>query len=450
MLPLTPASMCITAVGRSNIRRCKETIEKEYNANIIYGDTDSVFFNVPEVKSIPETFEMGEKVKNRINKIFDKPLEVEFEKACKMLCLLKKNYSFWYYDPNTKDYKYNIHIKCEDRIKSKIESLLPKIMNQLKIGENEVTTETIANMLSTASGSSTASETLNALGLPPASKVMIRKEPALENKGNALSRRDKFKFMKKIYEKVLRAILVEMRDIDYVYDIIQQYILNLVTLEYSLEDLYTIKTVHTNYNTHNMYKTITDRMKQEEKAVYEGLKIEIIILKSSDKKKIGERAYTREELESISEPKKLVDIDYYIELLVTPIEEGLYQIAMKDIIEKRRSARYANLLDRLNKRFPYLQDARSLLCEKIRRNLSDPDWIKYLEIFSKNVEIVEEVENFNKKFRVFSDKPVTNLLMLIKIRRELMKELIESLNPAPKPDPKPASRTRDSKLRRKK
>jgi DNA polymerase elongation subunit (family B) len=426
MLPLTPASMCITAVGRDNIRKCKKIIEEEYKANVIYGDTDSVFFNIPGVNSIEQTFEMGKKIKDRINSIFERPLEIEFEKACKMLCLLKKNYSFWYYDQETKDYKYNIHINCEESLKKRVESILPKIMGQLKIGENKIFIDpTFPSTSSDSSINSSINLSINSPVNPSTNLrcVIIRKEPALENKGNALSRRDKFRFMKKLYERVLKAILVERQDMDNVYNIIQESILSLVTLNYNIDDLYTIKSVHTNYSNHSMYKTIVEKMKSEEKAVYEGLKIEIIILKSTEKKKIGESAFIREEAEKLSDLKKQVNIDYYIKLLVTPIEEGLYQIAMKDIIESKKSARYVGLLNRLKKRFPYIESARKVLEDNLSKKLSDIDWLRYLRTFSENPEIIEEIDEFDKDFRVSPDKPVTNLIKLIEIRRELLNEL---------------------------
>lgn len=403
MIPLTAASMCITAIGRENIRRIKEKIEKEYDANVIYGDTDSVFFNIPQVKSIAETFEIGNKITTEINKFLEKPLEVEFEKACKMLCLLKKKYSFWYYDPKSKDFKYNIFIQGIGKEKRNlIEPEIQKMIPNLSIGENKKIIKINDQDYS----------------------IIIKKEPALENKGNELSRRDKPRFLKKIYSKVLNAILVEEKNIDQIYDMIQEYIIDFITLNFDFEDLFTIKTVHTNYNKPNMYKTITDRMKSEEISIYEGLKIETIVLKTNDPKaKIGERTFIKEELLNIPEPKKRVDIEYYIELMITPIEENLFQIAMKKHIDELTIKKYERVLECILAKYPYIKKAKEIYSSERKYEPDCMEWLNKLMIFSDRRKEIEEMLKDDGKIKIST--PVTNMLRIIRTKKDVLQELQE-------------------------
>lgn len=105
MLPLPEAAKCITAKGRELINQCNEYLVKEHNALIVYNDTDSSLFKLPNITSHKQALEEGEIVKDKINKLFPKPLEVELEKTGLMLSIRKKKYAFWPIDEKTFTYK---------------------------------------------------------------------------------------------------------------------------------------------------------------------------------------------------------------------------------------------------------------------------------------------------------------------------------------------------------
>jgi DNA polymerase elongation subunit (family B) len=398
-LPLMPASMSITAVGRENIRKCKQKIEDTYKANIIYGDTDSLFFNIPGVKSIPETFEIGSRITKEINSQLEKPLEVEFEKACKMLCLMKKHYSFWYYDPKTKDYKYNIRIeglgeRSED--KQKIEEYAKK----LGIGVHNVKVN--------------------------GSLITIKKEPALEHKGNVLSRRDKSGFLKQIYEKVLKAILVESKTIQEVYDIIQEHMMRLLTFNYEIEELCIIKGVKTNYENTGMFKILTDRLKAGGMMIYEGMRLETVILKPDScefKTKIGERTFTKEEVCGMEEPKKLIDVKQYILSLEKPVEKELYQIGFKKVINELNKKKYERICKEIENEFPNVKGARELL-----KRQPDEEWLRDVYEYTKVKKLKAKIRTLMKDIMFTVETPVKNMLKIIEYKESLHNELKENFD----------------------
>lgn len=56
----TCVAACTTYVGRRSLLFAKETVEKEFNGEVIYGDTDSIFIKFP-TKDLVESMELGRK-----------------------------------------------------------------------------------------------------------------------------------------------------------------------------------------------------------------------------------------------------------------------------------------------------------------------------------------------------------------------------------------------------
>ena len=96
-LPCLAISSSVTAYGREMIDATKAKVEETYtiangypaNAQVIYGDTDSVMvrFGVPDVAT---AIRMGEEAAPEVSKIFKKPILLEFEKVYKPYLLLNK------------------------------------------------------------------------------------------------------------------------------------------------------------------------------------------------------------------------------------------------------------------------------------------------------------------------------------------------------------------------
>ena len=103
MLPLKCIAAAVTSVGRNMIIQTSEYAEKNFGANIVYGDTDSVMviFPVPdEVKSkgdlavMEYLFKKGEDASAEITNLFGHPVLLEFENIyTRYLLVSKKRYA---------------------------------------------------------------------------------------------------------------------------------------------------------------------------------------------------------------------------------------------------------------------------------------------------------------------------------------------------------------------
>jgi len=111
-LPCVEISASVTAYGREMIKTTKEVIEGEYtikngkkaDAEIIYGDTDSVMVNFG-VDTIEEAIEIGKEVAQFVSTKFPHPIKLEFEKVYfPWLLMSKKRYAgLWWTKPDKWD-----------------------------------------------------------------------------------------------------------------------------------------------------------------------------------------------------------------------------------------------------------------------------------------------------------------------------------------------------------
>ena len=104
-LPLKIISAATTASGRLYIKQAAEYVEKKYKGTVIYGDTDSIMFNIPGITGGKACITAGHAIAAEISKIYPNPIKFEFEKAGRILCITKKKYMYWKYDDwkGTKD-----------------------------------------------------------------------------------------------------------------------------------------------------------------------------------------------------------------------------------------------------------------------------------------------------------------------------------------------------------
>lgn len=111
-LPCIPISSSVTAFGRDMIELTREVVETKFtqakifkrygmdvggNAEIIYGDTDSVMINF-HVETVGEAMDLGKKAAAIVNTHFQKPINLAFEKIYYPYLLInKKRYigGFW-------------------------------------------------------------------------------------------------------------------------------------------------------------------------------------------------------------------------------------------------------------------------------------------------------------------------------------------------------------------
>jgi DNA polymerase elongation subunit (family B) len=90
MFPCLPVAVATTFNGRLAISQTKKFVEDTYGARVIYGDTDSVMLTFPGISTVPDAFEMGERVAAETTKIFPDTVVLEFEKIFYPYLLIKR------------------------------------------------------------------------------------------------------------------------------------------------------------------------------------------------------------------------------------------------------------------------------------------------------------------------------------------------------------------------
>ena len=96
---------CTTAAGRDRIQFAKKIIETEFNGEIVYGDTDSVFIKFP-TKDLAESMELAKRSADRITSLCRKPYKIEYEKTFfPFLLFCRKRYVGLMYEDDVKKCK---------------------------------------------------------------------------------------------------------------------------------------------------------------------------------------------------------------------------------------------------------------------------------------------------------------------------------------------------------
>lgn len=116
IMPLIEGALCVTAIGRMSIAKVNNTLKSMFNADIIYGDTDSTMVSIPELTDTKDCHKWGKILMDVINgtkeKIVDgvvipakkglflSPMSMEFEKAMRLFCIAKKKYCYFLIEEN--------------------------------------------------------------------------------------------------------------------------------------------------------------------------------------------------------------------------------------------------------------------------------------------------------------------------------------------------------------
>ena len=88
----------ITAFGRENILRTKKLVEENFDVEVVYGDTDSIFVKT-KISDLEEAEKLGNKISEFISSNLPGYLLLEFEKIYKsFLILTKKRYAGWKFE----------------------------------------------------------------------------------------------------------------------------------------------------------------------------------------------------------------------------------------------------------------------------------------------------------------------------------------------------------------
>ncbi len=93
-LPEKRIAAATTAEGRRMIQACKEYVESNYDAKVVYGDTDSIyvkfFTEYTGQEHMEEVFRLSEIAADGCTKLFKAPVEMEFEKVMWPFILFSK------------------------------------------------------------------------------------------------------------------------------------------------------------------------------------------------------------------------------------------------------------------------------------------------------------------------------------------------------------------------
>jgi DNA polymerase delta subunit 1 len=94
-LPLIQGAMATTWTGRQLITTVNDYLLKHYpDCRIIYNDTDSVMVDM-RITDPKDCDRIGNKLADEITSLFPDPVKLEFEKAMRILNLMKKKYAYF-------------------------------------------------------------------------------------------------------------------------------------------------------------------------------------------------------------------------------------------------------------------------------------------------------------------------------------------------------------------
>ena len=294
MLPFPEIAKCITSMGRKHITDVSEFIETKYKGNLIYGDTDSVMFDM-NLKDSNQCFKWGNKLADEISGIlpggkdfegnvypeglkglFPSPLKLAYEKSMDIFCITPKHYFAYMLNKDGKPEKEYVYDYELDK--------------------------------------------------------KIYKEKVL-HKGDVMVRRDNCPFAKRVYDYVSRGILSNQPFEDIIHYIIKA-IKNLKNNKVNYKELTTVRELNSNYKFDTaMMKKFSDKLKKEGKIVNSGDRLVFIFIENKQSSYRGDKAILVEDYINNKDFYNL-DYEYYLEKdIATPIEQ-LISIHFKDILLK--------------------------------------------------------------------------------------------------------------------
>merc|ERR1712223_689560 len=137
-LPCLEISQSVTAFGRMMIEQTKNEVESIYtvdqgyaaNAEVIYGDTDSVLVKFG-VETVAEAMKLGQEAAGKVTEKFIKPIKLEFEKVYfPYLLINKKRYAGLYYSSSAEKHD-KMDCKGIETVRRDNCQLVAKLMNNV-------------------------------------------------------------------------------------------------------------------------------------------------------------------------------------------------------------------------------------------------------------------------------------------------------------------------------
>ena len=279
---LKEIAACTTATGRERILHAKEFVETEYGAEVIYGDTDSIFCKfkkvdengniLKELEGLKFAIEQGKKASEDINKVLPYPQNLEYEKTFYPFIIFSKK-------------RYVGNLYEEDPYK----------------------------------------------------------KPKQKSMGIVLKRRDNAPIVKKIYGGIIDILLNE-KDLNKSVEFLDRELKRLINNEYPLEDLIISKTLKSTYvNPQSMaHKVLADRMGLRDPGNKPQVndRIPFVYIKVPPEKEIKLQGDRVEHPDYIRENKLVPDYEFYItNQLLRPVAQ-LYTLCLEQLPNYDRDVNY--------------------------------------------------------------------------------------------------------------
>lgn len=244
--PHKPCAVSVTAYGRQAITKVRDYLVDTYNAKIIYGDTDSLMFQMNDyIKEPKDCYVWIDRVCKEITDLFPRAIVMKPEYCVKIGSMLKKKY-------------------------------LMMIMDKEKGG---------------------------------AYKTNANGDPIIEMKGLMGVRRDNCKCAKLIYKEVSRMIMTDVPYpdiIDYVVDNVHK----MLNGGFPLENFIMTKSVNAEYKQEtNFMKIFVDRLTKEGSPPEPGERVSYVVIDNGEDK-LGRKMMLRDTYKKLLAEGNAPDIDY--------------------------------------------------------------------------------------------------------------------------------------------
>lgn len=334
ILPLMEGAECVTSIGREKIQFCNKYLIDTYKAKIIYNDTDSTFFILPEVNNYVTGIKRMNELAKELSELMMKPMYLEAEKIGRMLAIKKKKYAFWLADSEK--------LMWKDKKKKDI-----KIDN------------------------------------PHYGKLKDYKEDpyVIIPKGIILARRDNFQFLRNTYWKILTMVL-EGESFDSVFNTIIQSCIKLYKGKVPWQDLIIIRSLGAHYKSDNYFmKIFGEEIKKLGRPANPGDRLEYLIVKG-ESDLLGQRLRLPEvyvERQGSSEEEK-IDTLYYLEKLFIKSIEQLWQVGYNTQLEKLMREHYIKDSYAIIEETKIFAKTRAYLVDQIVQYFQY-DYLKVIEYF---------------------------------------------------------------------
>lgn len=388
VLSLIPAAMSITAMGRILINSCRNYLESKYKVKTIYGDTDSIMFQLPNITTYQETITWGKKLEKEVSGTLPPPLCTEFEKAGVIFCVKKKHYAFWLADDKGPRYKQTITIR------------LPTTGQELRVLPND----------SRAKDPNYHPEIVN--------------QPDLLVKGILSARKDNCSWQREFYQTILNAIL-EGKSYLEVFDLILNQVCRLLYRQVPKSKLIIYQEYRTSYkdNSNYFFRDFCQRLIAKGVRIQPGERLGYLVTRKEGK--LADKLV----LVDIEKEESNWDPLYYIQRLRTSINE-IYQIAFaKDI------ARLAEEYTKIDQYrfYYYFNQLFNIPLDYYLAFFPDfPTTINYLctTLTGKELKVVKWLYNtvFRKRSYRIDGQPLDKILELVEKKENTIKKLVSYYN----------------------